>query len=366
MAHFINIRFFISCCCYTLVSLLVAEGQSDSDSLFNRFFKPSIEIEEAPKPPPEPTALETYQVPSNALVIIDGGNVTGSGFIAKIKDLYFIVTNTHVIAPNKRNRFRTLNGVELTPQEPIFVSKDRDLAILRIETQSHYFEICETVHQTIHIGDWVVVPGNSQGAGVATRLEGRVQGIGPDRIEVDAKFVPGNSGSPIIDPRSGEVIGLASYAKVPRQNNQLEEDSPFSTTRRFAYRIDNNTEWQAVSQKDLFAQNAKLQQFIQRSEAFANIILNLRFKNILTKDYHNDPTFGYVLQRFDKAFNPDYGKTPGNIKAMDRLKHDLGSEMERDIPAMRDTLTIEHLRRQFEDYLDFRKWLQPHLRAISY
>ena len=64
---------------------------------------------------------------------------------------------------------------------------------------------------SVKIGDAIVVLGNSGGGGVVTKLEGKLVGIGPDRIEVSAEFIPGNSGSPIIHVPTGKVIGIATY-----------------------------------------------------------------------------------------------------------------------------------------------------------
>jgi serine protease Do len=46
--------------------------------------------------------------------------------------------------------------------------------------------------------------------GVATSVRGgRIASVRHDSIEVDAPIIPGESGGPIFDPQSGEVVGLA-------------------------------------------------------------------------------------------------------------------------------------------------------------
>jgi len=68
-----------------------------------------------------------------------------------------------------------------------------------------------------------------------------VLGVGPDLIEIDAKFVQGNSGSPILN-EAGEVLGLATFAvKHAEPENWLKEDSRFKEIRRYGVRIEGTT-----------------------------------------------------------------------------------------------------------------------------
>jgi len=87
------------------------------------------------------------------------------------------------------------------------------------------------------IGDPVVVLGNSDGRGVVTEIRGKVIGVGPREIEVDAAFVIGNSGSPVLD-RHGRVIGIATYLRDCRDDEDWSKaDTRFNGIRRFALRL---------------------------------------------------------------------------------------------------------------------------------
>src|SRR6185312_7757504 len=94
------------------------------------------------------------------------------------------------------------------------VAEDRDILVATQKTFTDGIEASEAVDKDVSIGDAVVVLGNSQGRNVVTEIEGKVTGVGPELIEVDAKFVPGNSGSPIIHVKSGKVIGVATFVTV--------------------------------------------------------------------------------------------------------------------------------------------------------
>ena len=212
-----------------------------------------------------------------AIVLVDGDEGVGTGFIAKIRGVDFVVTNLHVIGGNASIRVTTVRG---TPVQVagMFGAAGRDIAILRIvgEHQGPTLKLAENPISTVKLGDKVVVVGNRRGGGVATQVSGEVQGIGPDRLEVNARFQPGNSGSPIVHVPTGEVIGVASYS----QTRELDElDGPgegnFTTGTRvtkeeqrwFGYRADAVSRWEAIDLAKWRAQAKKIADFEADSQA---------------------------------------------------------------------------------------------------
>ena len=65
-------------------------------------------------------------------------------------------------------------------------------------------------------------------------------------VEIDAPFVPGNSGSPIVHVQSGKVIGIASYVQT-RKHDDISKDSGVAEVRRFGYRLDTIKNWQDLN-----------------------------------------------------------------------------------------------------------------------
>lgn len=57
--------------------------------------------------------------------------------------------------------------------------------------------------------------GDSGGEKILKTLKGRINGVGPTKIEVDCEFIQGNSGGPIVTSE-GEVVGIASYMTSDR------------------------------------------------------------------------------------------------------------------------------------------------------
>jgi len=123
-----------------------------------------------------------------------------------------------------------------------------------------------------NIGEAVSVFGNSEGGGVATSISGKLVGIGPVLIEIDAAFVRGNSGSPILDPK-GEVLGVATFAvRDADPNDWVKQGTRFTQVRRFGVRL-NDAKWKVIDAT----------QYFQRADALADIetfcidLYNLRF-----------------------------------------------------------------------------------------
>lgn len=176
------------------------------------------------------------------LIIVDGDASSGSASIIKFRGNSLILTNAHVLSGNVTTRFRLLNSREIKA-DLLGIAGDRDLIVATQKGFTEGIEASEAVDKEVSIGDAVVVLGNSQGKNVVTEIEGKVTGIGPELIEVDAKFVPGNSGSPIIHVKSGKVIAVATFVTV-RKPDVISQDSNFAEVRRFGYRLDTIPKWE--------------------------------------------------------------------------------------------------------------------------
>ncbi|MCF7817743.1 MAG: serine protease [Kiritimatiellales bacterium] len=178
---------------------------------------------------------------ADKLVIIEHELGSGSGFLAKMDDKYYIITNQHVILGADQISFKTATGEQLRPIK-VELSTTRDIVRLELATESG-FALSESIEMGIPIG----VFGNSDGGAVATELYGKTSGVGGDVIEVSADFVAGNSGSPVLN-LDQQVIGIASYVKFSRKSKMKEGTKFENKTRRFCYRL-TGTQWQTVDWK---------------------------------------------------------------------------------------------------------------------
>jgi S1-C subfamily serine protease len=128
------------------------------------------------------------------------------------------------------------------------------------------------VGTNVSIGDEVVALGNAEGEGVVNTLYGKVVGIGPNLLEVDAPVVPGNSGSPIIHLKTGKVIGVATYVRFEGMGIFFGGSE---TVRRFAYRLDSVKTWQAVDLPEFRKEEALIEALGKRTDQIEEALSNV-------------------------------------------------------------------------------------------
>ncbi len=149
-------------------------------------------------------------------------NALGSGVIIDGKK-GLIITNAHVIA-NAGNIRVVLQDEREFEAEIVGADLDFDLAVLRIQSDSHLPDISMGSSADLLIGETVIAIGNPFGfsntvtTGVISALNRSIRT--EDRtyhafIQIDASINPGNSGGPLLNI-DGELIGIntAIYAKA--------------------------------------------------------------------------------------------------------------------------------------------------------
>ncbi|MGE9294872.1 MAG: S1 family peptidase [Puniceicoccales bacterium] len=215
-------------------------------------FVPALPGAQAVKKADEAGASLLTPAQMNAIVVIEGDKGVGTGFYCNIRGRDFIVTNQHVISGHRRLTIRNNDGKPVEAGD-IYGAIGHDIALISVPKSKGVLAAASNVGADTEIGDRVVVPGNKLGGGVVTQVAGNVLGVGPDRVEVDAKFVPGNSGSPIINLDTGEVIGVATYVRKDMPENFAEEaalkedkEEDGSIVRWFGYRIDSVEQWERI------------------------------------------------------------------------------------------------------------------------
>lgn len=187
------------------------------------------------------SSLNLYDRVRESLVVISCPNGRASGFLLKDKEKTYLYTNEHVVRLATSFEARLLSGNVVKTGAFQIPEGEGDVVRFVVETNMPALKMSA---ETPKIGAVVSVLGDSGGAGVVTEIGGRIVGVGPDRIETDARFVPGNSGSPILNA-AGDVVGIATYA-TKRKHDWTTAGTRFEDVRRFGYRID-NLKWRDVS-----------------------------------------------------------------------------------------------------------------------
>jgi hypothetical protein len=206
------------------------------------------------------------------------------------------------------------------------------------------------IDETVKIGDPILIPGNAEGAGVVKAIEGKVVGIGPDLIEVDAPFVKGNSGSPIIHLPTGKVLGVATYYTERKVSNG--KDGVKTEIRRFGYRLDSVTTWEPINWQLFYAQAAQVAKIWDLSEDFIHLFNNVNSDHALSPgDYTSQ-----AIQRATREFLNSLGGTHGHNSnssadiqdARRRYFADLRAISRNDIGTFDSRRAYDYFRREVE------------------
>ncbi len=246
-----------------------------------------------------------------SLVFVEGGGGSGSGFVCQTKEGPFLLTNQHVVASMPSFRLTRLDRTPI-PTGAMAAAVGHDVMRFVIETPIAPMLAMEQVETEATIGDDIVVLGNTEGARVIQPLPGKLVGIGPDRVEVSAEFLPGNSGSPIVHVKSGKVIGIATYLMTSKFSEFT--NSRTESVRRFGYRLDSVKQWQGVHWPTFQAERASM----DKMEALTTDLINL-IREMSGKTAANSTSYAHSgLARTVEDLNVTMGR--GKLSGPDRQR----------------------------------------------
>ena len=255
--------------------------------------QPSAETQQA--------ASEVVKTNHNNLVFVSGKEGAGSGFIANMGGANYLVTNAHVAAGINDADFKTLDGT-VVQRGAAGVAAGHDICRMALPKGGKPFEVMERVDENAGIGDNIVVLGNAEGSGVINTIMGKIVGIGPSLVEIDAQFVPGNSGSPIVHLKTGKVIGVATYSVTRKYDATTKEKMKEPVVRRFGYRIDSVKIWQPVNWQSFYAQAAAMEKIHTLTEALDNFFRDLyENKSHVTASRHANPVIKTRISQWQES-----------------------------------------------------------------
>lgn len=360
------------------LSIQVAQAQGvpeeSAEERIARLRRELVQAEAAAAASEEPenksgSAASRAGIPVGALVIVEGpGGGGGSGFIAELKGRMFFVTNIHVLAAAREAKFRTVNGIELALPDVAFLSKNRDLAIVPVDWPGDFLKVSPSLSfDQVSIGDAVTVMGNSDGAGVATRLKGEIDGIGPEELEISAKFVPGNSGSPIVHDELGTVVGIVSHMRDLSRKDKWTEDSELADIRRFGFRLDGEIEWQRITLRELFEQGELYARYEERTYLLAQTIYMLKNERTIMTGYGTHDSLGYLFEPFESGFSWRRGlASSNNILKLERFMNGLENELITDRSSTEKALKVDYFKSRFIEVDHVRDYFQTQLKQVNF
>ena len=294
------------------------------------------------------SASAIIQAHHDSLVFVNGAAAAGSGFIASMNGGNFLVTNAHVTAGIRDASFKTLDGTAVQAGVPS-AAVGEDIFCMAMPPGGTPFEVMQQVDANAAVGDDVVVLGNAEGGGVINTIIGKIVGIGPNLIEVDAPFVPGNSGSPIIHLKSGKVIGVATYLVTNHYDLATDEQLAQPIVRRFGYRLDTVKGWQQVDWRSFYAQAAEMDRIETLTTDLYDFFRDLiEHKGVLTPGRHTNPIIknridDWIEQKGSHPSPEDAAEADASFLSF------LKTACQSDVNAAQGQITYDYFRRDLAD-----------------
>jgi hypothetical protein len=310
-----------------------------------------------PTPPIDPqtqqSASALIQKYHDSLVFVTGSAGSGSGFIATMNGANFLITNVHVTAGIRDAAFKTLDGA-VVRGDAASMAVGEDIFCMSLPAGGTPLEIMQGVDANAAIGDQVVVLGNAEGQGVINTIIGKIVGIGPNLVEIDAPFVPGNSGSPIIHLKTGKVIGVATYTVTNQYDLTTDQKLKQPIVRRFGYRIDSVKGWQPVNWRAFYSQAVEMENIETLTDDLYDFFRDLdENKGVVTPGRHTNPV---IKTRIDDwlAEKGTHASPEDAAEANASFLSFLKIACQSDVSAAQRQITYDYFRRDLADQKETR------------
>jgi serine protease Do len=182
---------------------------------------------------------------ANAVLIIEGDQSVGTGFVAESGGKKYLYTAAHVFSGNTKLTVKNATGVNFKKFGALEAAEGADLIRMEILEDVKDSLVIAPADAGIQINTPIAALGNGGGTGVVAVEKGKILGISADSLEVDAGIIQGNSGGPVVDQATGKVLGLVTHLTSERKD-LWSEGTRQAEVRRFACRVDKNWQWKTM------------------------------------------------------------------------------------------------------------------------
>ena len=195
-----------------LISIVVAIIVAVSIFVINHSFDKKLSAEE----------IFDLIAPCTVEINAEGDTFSSTGTGSFINDNGTIITNYHVIESCHTINVITQDGNVHKVESVLGFDKERDLAIIKIDSQNKKFIKLKT--EKLKTGEKIYTLGSSLGLtgtfseGIISASSREIEGL--EFIQITAPISSGNSGGPLVD-EYGNVIGITTGAFTEGQNLNL-------------------------------------------------------------------------------------------------------------------------------------------------
>jgi serine protease Do len=191
------------------------------------------------------SVVQTGNTAARSIAVIEGDRSNGTGFFCRAEDQVYLYTAAHVISGNARLQVKLRDGTVVRKFGMLEAAEGADL--VRLPVEEEIADALEVAPESglAKVGEEVLASGNAAGTGTVGFEKGKILGVGPASIEIDAEVIQGNSGGPILDAASGRAMGVVTHLTAAR-DDRWAKDTRFSEVRRFGCRLDREWEWKKL------------------------------------------------------------------------------------------------------------------------
>ncbi len=242
--------------------------------------------------------------PQQAVYVIETPNGRGTGFLVAANNQAWLYTNQHVIDSPRKLRVIGSSGGTLKVGE-LEIAKDRDLARFKVDLRSGLAIAPDPTH-----GDEIIVYGNSRGTGHITEDYGKIVGISPTEIEVDADIVAGNSGGPIVNA-SNEVFAVSAYVLFADQDRDATiAGTRFEASRRFGLLINREIPFVRVDLDDYADAHTIYQDAVRDTKEVIEAIRTVdeRPTSLIVAGAFTNSSVERAAERYNRKLKRNYGR----------------------------------------------------------
>ena len=195
---------------------------------------------------PKPTVTKPVDsAVEEAIAVIEGDRGVGTGFFCRDGETTYLYSAAHVLSGNLKLKVKLRDGTVVRKFGQLEAAEGADLIRLPVnEPVPKALEI-GAASGVSKVGTPVLASGNAGGGGTVGFEEGRIVGVGPESIEIDAQVIQGNSGGPILHGETKQALGVVTHLTAERKD-LWAKGTRFADVRRFGCRLDRTWQWKQV------------------------------------------------------------------------------------------------------------------------
>ena len=234
------------------------------------------------------TTVQAGNSAARSIAVIEGDRSNGTGFFCRAEGRTYLYTAAHVLSGNSRLQVKLRDGSMIRKFGMLEAAEGADLVRLPVEEEIPAALEIAPASGLAKVAEEVLASGNAAGTGTVGFEKGKILGVGPTSIEIDAEVIQGNSGGPILHAGTGRAVGVVTHLTAARED-RWAKDTRFSEVRRFGCRLDREWEWKKISIEAFLKEGRAVLAIQEQSELMMAALQPSQWKNEVFRRLSSNP-----------------------------------------------------------------------------